>query len=244
MKEYFLVLLAVVSAVFAHGQIELSGTVNTAVGSLSVPEDSELDVHWDVVNAGNSTLTLRAKRNVLQEVAGSRNRFCWGPLCYEYNTNQSSSNPNLMITLGAGATESTFHGYYEHQGYAGETIIEYCFFDHYYPEIQACHTVHFCIDNACIVGAKSFTAPSGQLTEVGPNPVNARGVFSYSLQGSPASSEVVFYNLVGGVVKRIPLDEANGFVFIDAADFNNGIYFYSLELNGRAVSTKRLVISK
>ena len=243
MKKILLVASILTASVVTYSQLELNGTTDIITGQLTVAEDSELDVAWDVINAGSTTLTLRAYRNVMQEVSGSSNHFCWGILCYGSSTDTSSANANLMVTMAPNHVESTFHGFYFHYGTAGHTMIEYCFFDNNDPEIKVCHVVNYCIDDACIIGVNEseFEVTLGQ---VSPNPVSSRGIIEYSLSSLPENARVVIHNLIGDVVKEIKLDNKNGVIFIDAADFNAGVYFYTLEGNGTVFATKKLVISR
>lgn len=230
------------AAVMAQ-DLEIVDPVNILIGSLSVPEDNELDCHWDVINMGDDTLKVRARRIQNYVVPGSQNRFCWGPLCYDYPTSESSTNPNLLVTMIPGVAESTFHGYYEHQGNAGHAIIQYCFFDAFDSENETCSTVHFCVDDECVVNVNEVEE-TPVLGDISPNPVTGLGSFTYSFNQNPQNSRIVIYNLVGKSVKEVALENKNGIVFINAQDFQAGVYFYTLEVAGKVVSTKKLVISK
>jgi hypothetical protein len=222
--------------------LEIQGGTPLLEGSLSVPEDSELDAHWNVVNAGSGALTVRARRTVITNVAGSKERFCWGTLCYNYGTAESSTNPNLMVEIPAGGTESSFHGYYEHEGYAGMALIEYCFFDHNNPADETCQTVTFCVDATCSVGIKESDI-QGVLGEMSPNPVKGMASLTYSLSGPQADSNILIYNLVGKKVREIPLENRSGIVFLNGQDFASGVYFYALQSGTRVLGTKRFIVS-
>ncbi|MBL7941614.1 MAG: T9SS type A sorting domain-containing protein [Flavobacteriales bacterium] len=245
MKKLLLIptICAVLGVQINAQSLEIEGGTNLVEGSVSVPEDSELDAHWDVVNASSNELTVRAKRTIITNVAGSKERFCWGPLCYNYGTAESSTNVNLMVTMAPGATESTFHGYYEHEGNAGMAVIEYCFFDNNNPSDETCQTVTFCVDAECAVGI-SETEIDGSLGEMSPNPVKGMASLTYSLTGPAQGSKIVIYNLVGKEVKQISLENRNGIVFLNAQDFENGVYFYALQSNGKVLGTKRFIVTK
>lgn len=222
--------------------LEIQGGTPLLEGSLAVPEDSELDAHWNVVNASSEDLTVRARRTILTNVAGSKERFCWGTLCYNYGTAESSTNPNLMVEIPAGGTESSFHGYYEHEGNAGMAVIEYCFFDHNNPSDETCQTVTFCVDATCTIGVNEAEI-AGTLGEMSPNPVKGMASLTYSLSGPQADSKILVYNLVGKKVKEIPLENRSGIVFLNGQDFESGVYFYSLQSGTRVLGTKRFIVS-
>ena len=245
MKRILFIFSALSFTLFSMAQdLQIIDPVDVMEGSIIVPEDAELDVHWDVMNMTTDTLHMRAKRIQMQIVPNSKNRFCWGPLCYDYPTNESSTNANLIVTMDPGATESTFHGYYEHQGYAGHSIIKYCFFDHFNPDIEVCQTVNFCVDDECIIDGVSEIIMDGELGDIGPNPLTGLGTFSYSFNVLPTDAKVVIYNLVGKQVKSMKLDSKNGIVFLNGQEFQGGVYFYTLEAAGKVFATKKLVISK
>ena len=49
--------------------------------------------------------------------------------------------------------------------------------------------------------------------------------------------------MVGKIVKETELTDKKGTAKINVDDLNSGIYFYSFIVDGKAISTKKLVIS-
>ena len=99
-------------------------TIFAALDTLNELHSGEISLHWDVVNESNSEMTLMCTRNFIETVdpynypyvqslpedivEGAYEKFCWGPLCYNYGTDASSQNASLLVTLPAGATDTTF----------------------------------------------------------------------------------------------------------------------------------------
>ncbi len=234
-------------------QLELSEVNDQVIGSLDNPDDAELESSWDVINASNETVNLRARREVISLVApfnlpyqpggeGARDRFCWGELCFDYGTTTTPANQSLLVTIAPGESNSTFKGLYEHMGVAGVTHFRYCFFDVDNTSIEVCHEVLYCVDAECAVNVPEVKEPT--LSNMGPNPVQGRSSFNYDFSGAQGERAVVFYNMIGSIIKQIPLNSPQGTIFINADEFEAGIYFYALLNNGSPVSTKKFVVSK
>lgn len=248
----FTALFAVASCAFA--QLELTNIDANIVGYIDVPEDDEIEGHVVVVNASNEAMTLRVYRQLLSNVEpwnspyvegepGARERFCWGPLCYDYGQAQTSPNDALMVTIEPGESDDSFYGYYEHRGVPGTTEIRYCFFDHFNPETEICQDIVFTVEQTQSVG-ENFT--ESELGNVAPNPVRG-GMASvgYSF-GSRSGNErkFVIYNMVGHIVKESLLNQPNGIVFFNTAEYSAGVYFYALIEDSAVLQTKKFVVSK
>jgi hypothetical protein len=218
--------------------VELVDEFNVVYGTSSNTTE-ELDVHWSVINSTSQALNINCKRWVIQEVAGSLNKFCWGDYCFTWGTDVS----NEAVLMAAGTSNSTFHGYYRHQGNPGQTIVAYCFYDYDNPANEFCYDVNFCVDGECAVGVDEaiFQAES---FEIAPNPISGTGAFSYAFTARPQDAKISIYNSLGSIVKVIDLATQKGAVLIDARDFETGVYFCSLEANGQVYKTSRLMISK
>lgn len=81
---------------------------------------------------------------------------------------------------------------------------------------------------------------SNNTLEVFPNPVVVQSTIKYQTENG--IGEIRIYNLLGTLVRTIPLQEKQGIATLKASDFKSGIYFCSLEVNGRIVETKKIVV--
>ncbi len=77
-----------------------------------------------------------------------------------------------------------------------------------------------------------------------PNPFKQSTQIAYQLskESDTQTKEIVVYNLQGKVVQRYPLATTNGILTINANDFNNGAYIYSLFVNGKLLESKKMII--
>jgi hypothetical protein len=83
-----------------------------------------------------------------------------------------------------------------------------------------------------------------KFTDIYPNPASSKASLSYQLPGNVKSGEIKIINLVGKTLKTIPVTQREGKVSIDVSDLSEGIYFYTINLDGVTVKTKKLVIKK
>ena len=67
-----------------------------------------------------------------------------------------------------------------------------------------------------------------------PNPANNEMVIDYELKNL---TEPIFtvYNLIGSKVASYPLNKVNGRLNLNTSNFENGMYFYTIEENGQRV---------
>jgi len=209
--------------------------VNGTVAELGAT--GELIAEWGVQNISQNFLEVRAKRSVQQNVQGAINYFCWG-VCFDENTNISPIS--VSQDMNAGDINNTFYAHYRPQNNAGEAIIQYCFFDAADPTDETCQTVSYCVDCTQSVTEQSMDIEVG---EIYPNPLKALGSISYNLPSTPKNAKLFIYNMVGEVVKESTITSKNGVILINGADFESGIYLYSIQMDGKASAMKKLVVA-
>lgn len=241
MKRLF-TLLALAFTITASAQsFELIDPVNMVSGTLAeLGNNGEMVVAWDVQNTSSNTLTVLARRIVNSAVQGSSNYFCWG-VCFGEETNISPVQAAQI--MDPGAINDSFYAHYVPEGNAGESVIQYCFFDNNNPSDEVCYTVQWCVDVECIVGVKDIEA-IGTMEYNGANPLQGLGMINYAFTSTYDDAQIVIYNMMGQEVKSIPVNGKNGMVFIHANDFENGMYLYSLKVGNSIVETQRLIIAK
>jgi hypothetical protein len=74
-----------------------------------------------------------------------------------------------------------------------------------------------------------------------PNPATDKVIIKYSLSKN-APAKLVLKNLMGTTLYTTPLNAGSDKVSIDISQYASGIYFYSLLIDGRIVSTKKLLV--
>jgi hypothetical protein len=151
-----------------------SDTVFAALDTLNALHSGEISLHWDVVNESNSEMTLMCTRNFIETVdpynypyvqsmpealvEGAYEKFCWGPICYNYGADASSQNPSFLVNLPPGATDITFIAYYYPHDVLGTTTIEYCFHPVDNQDAGSCQSITYVIDAGEIFGCTTAFA--------------------------------------------------------------------------------------
>jgi hypothetical protein len=78
-----------------------------------------------------------------------------------------------------------------------------------------------------------------------PNPSKGMSTISYSLPDEISMAKIVVYTLDGFPIKEYQIQNHQvGKVEIQTSELQPGVYLYSLVVNGGAIKTKRLIISK
>ncbi len=205
---------------------------NSDVIFIGEPTTSMIEAHMSVTNNGSVTIGVKVKKVEISLVDSSVNTFCWD-VCYPPFVYVSG---DTMEVHPAG-TNSAFVGEYQPNGHAGESIIRYVFFDYENTDDSVCFNAIF---RAYPLGIEdpSFRAT---LSNAYPNPANTRATFNYTVDAG-ARAMLIVRNVLGSTVKEIQL-AGNGQVRIPTIELSEGIYFYSLVVNGQIQSTRKLVVS-
>lgn len=215
----------------ASAQVTFVNAPDTVIGYLDVPEDDELSEHLDVQNTSEDTLVLMLTRLYVDTVSpynypyafgaeGAYDRFCWGPLCYNFGSDNSSMSTNLLVTMAPGEVNSTLVVDYYYNNVPGMSTLRYCLHQvGVEPEAGSCHDVTFRVDQNLSVPTP---LPAPELTCTGINrwayhlPFASRGTFSV-------------YDLQGRLVWSQALASPMGTVELPATAWKSGQYILALE---------------
>ncbi len=216
-----------------------NGALNAVFGTGEL--DEELAEAWNVINNTALTATYATRAEVIQLVAGSNYQYCWGEHCSAW----VAGNVALpdVVTIGPDAANGTFYTHFRPNGFSGHSIIRYCWYNINSPTEEVCYDVNFCVNAECVITVTKVTQV-GDITEISPNPITKTSTLSYDFTTVPTNAKIQIHNMVGSLVKEVLLEKKSGLVTIEAADFESGIYFCSIQCDGKIFETKRLVITK
>lgn len=199
----------------------------------------ELVAEWHVQNVSDATVSVRVRRNVISAVEGSINYFCWN-VCFTETVDVSPNS--LAISMGPGAINTTFYAHYRPNNNAGDTFIEYCFFNAADQTDESCQTVQYSVGLTSDINEAS-NGSALELSELSPNPLNGLGTLQYSFKNQPSQAKLVIYNMVGQVVQESNIAGKNGFILLNGEDFEAGMYLYSIVADGKVMATKRMMVN-
>lgn len=192
--------------------------------------------YFDIENNTSQTINILLTRNPILVLGGSLSQFCIGESCV---TGDESTFPQ-EIAPGVNFShtnfgDQAFHIFYNPNGSHGVTFYKYNFFDAANPDINS--SFYIKLDNSTI-GIQNNA--STQTIFAFPNPASTRVTFEHQLTADYGKSVLVIRNITGVEVYSSPVTGSNTTVALN--NFNPGIYFYSLEVNGKAIATKKLIV--
>lgn len=196
---------------------------------------------WDVTNISGSDIYVGARMQILQSVSGADYQFCWGEICSPWLSEDYLSTEEVFIANGE--SSNTFFAKYRHNGNAGQSVVNYCWFNVDQSFTDVCYEVNYCVNAECILNVAD-AEPKASIDFISPNPVQNTGTISYSFTSNPTSGRMTICNALGAVVKAIDLKAKNGMVIIGATEFPDGLYFVNIEDQGHIYQTQRLMIQK
>ncbi|MFP4091110.1 MAG: T9SS type A sorting domain-containing protein [Cyclobacteriaceae bacterium] len=121
--------------------------------------------------------------------------------------------------------------------------LKYLFFDINNPENSLVRDIRYHITNEFPNGIM-FSRPDIKVSNAYPNPVVDQATLEYSLQDPMLKANIVVHNLLGNQVLSMDLPYGESSIKLPAEELTNGIYFYTLQINGKKVSTKKMVVRK
>ena len=224
---------AVVAAYAQSFQISFDGApAGESVNFVAEEADDDNECVLILTNTSQETDSIYLTKSVLTEVPGSSNLFCIGEGCYE----TASSTTPLVLLPGESSGPRSFHLLYNPGGTEGTTSVKYVFTSGSYKDSVI---VNF------IYGNTGIEAPAVRVNSLTayPNPATSNVTVAYDLSNlRVGNTRLVITNLVGSKVAAHNLNGTSGKVSMDISNLDAGIYFYSIEADGKIVSTKKLIV--
>lgn len=246
MKKLFTLIGLIAAVGFASAQnlklVDLSGNTisNTGISvtgseTITYPMDEPIKSRAFVINTSGNTINVNVKRYIISVPSSVTEQFCFGIQCYAPGTDVGP----VPVDVLSADTNKTFYGDLFPNGIQGIYQIRYVFYDFNAPDDSVYLDVTFQTEN--LSTEKGFVKPA--IANPYPNPAKDFTVFEYNLN-SVKEANLVIYDMAGNVVKEKSVIEPSGKLKLNLEDLNSGVYFYTFYANGKAISTKRLVISK
>lgn len=192
----------------------------------------------NVKNTGTERIGVLCKKTELTMLNSTEISMCWAGQCY---------GPEVYISpedqqIGAGETNTQFVAHYNQVEFnhlpAGESVVRWVFYDRGNVNDSVSVTVRY-ITYGLGVG-EQITA-DGMLSNIYPNPASGNAGLSYTVP-SGMQGMIRFRNILGESVKTIILPPGTDKLTIDTREFSDGIYFYSLVVDGKVTRTKKLIV--
>jgi len=192
--------------------------------------------HYYVHNIGSSSIDIKCKRQEMTVVDGSTAALCW-MVCSAYYP--KGADPTLLAPGGAytspaGDSVDLFKLHYQPNTNPGVSKYKVIFFNSVDASDGAVLYVKFDIALGMKEVSKTFSLNAY------PNP--ASNMVNIDASNVSPNAYLRIVDVLGTVVKTVQFNTTS--LKISTADLKEGIYFYSVVDNNKAVITRRLVISR
>jgi hypothetical protein len=231
-KVYSTVFLIIGLFAFVNGQ---DLTLDHPTLDYSGPSNQPLSAELTIVNSSGMTLDVVAEDYQRNMVPGHSTFFCWY-VCYDTVTTLSPDS----IRLAPGASTNSFIDHVVSNGIAGHDDITYRFYDQNGNSDTLTVTMNY---DFMPVGVFEISSTNGSFNFSGPNPANSTTMINYYINGS-RNAKLVVTNMLGSKVKEIPLAKDQNSLTLSVRDLKSGIYIYSLFVDGKMTSSKKLVVTQ
>ena len=246
MKKLFFTLALLIS-VFALSAQSYTVTLDGAVvengatyyvyddGSASWGEPGgEIQIEFTVT--ANENMRLVGKKTPINLVDGTTTWICFGQ-CLAPSTTVQETEP-YQVTAGEGVLLSGHYmadDYMAVLGQAQQITLE--IWDASNPDDKFTINVTFTYSLEGIEDYNSVETFSNAY------PVPARDVVNFDYNfASSENAEVAIYNMMGQEVLRNNISGMSGKLSINVSDLTDGVYFYSLIVNGKTEKSSKLVV--
>ena len=241
----FMALMACASAQTL--QFELDGRVfennEILICDVEPTEFGELAQDMQIRNLTGETIPVVVRKEEVKIVEGTETSFCWSGSCFGAETFESRPWPvegNSVSMMG----ELSFHHLLDIT-YSGDpanfaigtSVVRYYAYSSEDPDNAICLVMWFAYR------AEGVNENNISLGHAYPNPASSQVCFNYQVAGQ-GNASVAIYNLLGQEVMNQALADMQGQVVLPVDNLNDGIYFCSIKLNGRAVKTEKFVVKK
>ncbi|TND09585.1 MAG: hypothetical protein FD123_1176 [Bacteroidetes bacterium] len=216
-----------------NGQGLASGSTLTATHT---DPGTFYDIHTYIIHNLSSSANIKVRKTHLYEPGGITTQFCTNQLCY---LSSVYVTPNAT-TVPQGDTLDLKAQYKPESATPGTSAIRYSAWDMSNPS----DSIYFVIVYNGVTGIQPVTPVNLTLSAPAPNPASSVASMQFEVGHKIASSQLVIFNMLGEKVKEITMTEEKGTLRIDVSTMQQGIYFCSLTVDGKAVATRKLVVTR
>ncbi|MDR2972515.1 MAG: T9SS type A sorting domain-containing protein [Bacteroidales bacterium] len=181
----------------------------------------------DVINISNSAQSVNLKMEVSNPTEGIDISACWGACLEPWNFNFDP------VEIAEEGEEQFIVDYYTNDILNTAAWITCTF------SVEGYEDFVFYIKFG---DAVSVTEPIITTNKAYPNPATSVVNIDYAV--NKGNAQIVLYNILGVQVYEQTLNGQEGIIKINISDFTSGIYFYTIKIDGKAIETKKFVISR
>jgi len=229
--------LGISAALTAQNFVISDGTNNLNSQNVTfwVPQDVQ-DAHvFTVTNMSSGSMTVKVRKTILQlNTPTATAQFCTDLNCYS-PTQSMSINVNMTAGDAFDLTCDFFP-----DSVSGMAHVRYSVLNQGNPSDSVYFDIYY---NATPTGVKESVSVKSSISNPAPNPAVSVFSINYKLGSTPDNSKMVIYDMLGARVMETAVEGQEGTLRMDVSSLQPGIYFCTLESAGKALATRRLVVT-
>lgn len=220
-----------------HNNVDIGGTNHYEYGSAL--DMSETKFH--VKNLSGSTASYTCKVYEISNQPNTDLQVCYGSNCYTGAASTSGAQAvGGSASVASGATDLTFKvAPFTFSWAAGDSatwrVVIYNVSD---VNDSAAAVITWKVNPTSI---DELSANSVKFSAY-PNPTSGDLTVNYNIDVEDANNTLAVYDVVGKKVKSYTLLKNKGQLKLNVSDLNPGVYFYTVNVNGKALKTERVIV--
>ena len=77
-----------------------------------------------------------------------------------------------------------------------------------------------------------------------PNPFKGQTTIRFQLADNPMNAAICIFDMTGKMLKKLPISSGETSVAVNGWELGEGMFLYTLLVNGQEIDTKRMIITK
>ena len=94
------------------------------------------------------------------------------------------------------------------------------------------------------IGSATTASAGNVLYQNTPNPFKEQTVIRFSLANDARDAAICIFDMTGKMLKKLPVSSGETSVAVNGWELGEGMFFYTLIVNGREIDTKKMILSK
>ena len=90
----------------------------------------------------------------------------------------------------------------------------------------------------------SIVAKGNVLYQNSPNPFNGQTLIRFQLAENVNNAAICIFDMQGKMLKNFPISSGKDSITVNSYELGQGMFLYSLVVNGQEIDTKKMIISK
>ncbi len=171
--------------------------------------------------------------------------YCTGVQCYSPHTQPTWTPTGPSESIGASAILPSGPGTYGIAAHydacptiCNDIYVLYRVYNTGASNDTARVTLHYMCTSAINEEEQAIISSS-----IFPNPSSTTASISYEMKEQYSHGKIVVYDMLGKSVKEMAIADKQGVARLNVSDLNEGVYFYSIVVDNKAITTKKLIVT-